>query len=628
MAGWQIAAALACAAPGVVVGLLLAVRRQRVVGCLLVALGALPLLILTPDTQPAHGASAGLSGLDLFAAVLAVAGWVWFYLPPALLVAYFPDGRLPSRRWRWLLVGWAAFLVTFHLAVAVDPESYGGRPDQIPGSAPVDWPAWVTQTLGVGSLGLLLTLLLGSAVSVVQRYRRGSTTVRRQLKWFALSGLLLPMVLLAAWVTYFFTDVSSVVVVGGLLLVYVSIPVTVLIAVLRDDLYDIDRLLSRTVSYVALTASLAALFAVVTVGLGLVLGRGSDAAVAVATLACAVTFASVRTRLQHAVDSRFDRDHRDALARVSQFVDSVRRGSAGPEDIEATLRAALRDPNLRITYAITSDPDEPWRDGRGQPVVRPTGQFLDVAVNGRLLGSVTFDTAGCRPQLLRDVLRQATLPLELARSRIEIRQALAQTEASRARLVQAGDEERRRLERDIHDGAQQHLVAIGMSLRLVQQRLDPSDPTHAALGQAVGELQGALAELRRIAGGVRPTGLDEGLTTALRHLLRGTPVPVQVNVTASDLPESVATTAYYVTAEAVTNALKHADARSIQVDVDRQDGVLRVSVVDDGRGGAAVRSGSGLAGLRDRVLASGGELLVTSETGRGTTVEARLTCES
>ncbi len=627
MASWQIAIACACAAPGVLLGLFLILRRQRVVGSLLVAVGAMPLLVLSPDSQGSAPQGSSLHGVDLLLAVLSAGAWIWFYLPAALLAMYFPDGRLPARQWRWLLVGWVVLTLVFNLAVALDPSSYGSGAGQIPGSPPFSVPQWLVSTLGILALALLLTLLVGSVWCVVSRYRQGTAVVRRQIKWFALSVALLPVVLVATWVAYFVSDVAGVVVVVGLLLVFASVPVTVAIAVLRHDLYDIDRLLSRTVSYTLVTALLLAFFVAAVVGAGVVVGRGSDVAVAVATLACAMAFGPLRRRVQRVVDGRFDRDHRDAVLRVGRFVDSVRTGSAEPEEIGDTLRSALRDPELRVAYAMGSEADEPWRDSAGRPVDRPAGDHLDVAVRGRLLASVEFRGARRRPQLLREVLREAHLPLELARSRIELRDALAQTEASRARLLRAGDEERRRLERDLHDGAQQHLVAIGMSLRLAQQALPPSDPMRGTLGGAVRELQDALAELRRLAGGVRPRALDEGLAPAIRQLVRASPVPVDLRVSPGALPDAIATTAYYVAAEAVTNALKHAEPRAVRIDVSRSNGFVRVVVEDDGRGGATLSSGSGLTGLRDRVLATGGELLVDSAPGRGTTIEARLPCE-
>jgi len=625
MTGWEIAAVCAFAAPGVVLGLLLLLRRQRVVGALLLALGLLPLVLLLPDSAVSGGSPP--HGLALVLAVVSVAGWVWLYLPPALLAACFPDGQV-GRGWWFLPVGWAVFLVLFHVAVALDPGSYGSGPERIPGPPPVEVPRWLDVVLGGASLALLLALLVGSVVRVAVRYRRGGVVVRRQIKWFALSVLLLPVVLVATWVAYLLTDVADTVVVVGLLLVYVSVPVSVAIAVLRHDLYDIDSLVSRGVAYTVLSGGLVALYAGVTVGVGVLVGGGSDLTVATATLSCAVAFGLLSRRVQVAVDARFDRGRRDALARIHRFVDAVRDGRAEPEDIESTLRLALHDPGVSVVYWLATDQEAPWRTGSGEPTSRPQGPALDVAVGGRLLGCISYDAAARRPRLLRETLREAHLPLELAHSRIELRDALAETRASRARLVEVTDAERRRLERDLHDGAQQRLVAIGMSLRFAQQRADPADPLQEAISQAVRDLQDAVAELRRLAGGVRPRGLDEGLPAAVRELARTSPVPVEVRVTAQAVPDAVATTAYYVAAEGLANALKHAEPHSIVVEMTCQDGELRVVVADDGLGGATARSRSGLAGLRDRVLATGGWLAVDSGPGTGTRVEARLPCGS
>jgi signal transduction histidine kinase len=223
-------------------------------------------------------------------------------------------------------------------------------------------------------------------------------------------------------------------------------------------------------------------------------------------------------------------------------------------------------------------------------------------------------------------LRRAHLALELAHSRMALRQALTETRASRQRLVEAAEGERRRIERDLHDGAQQRLVAIGMRLKLAQQGAAPTDPLRSAVGDAVRDLQDAIADLRSLAAGVRPQGLDEGLPTALRALTRASPIPVDVHITTEPVPDAVATTAYYVAAEALANALKYADPHALSVDVAHDDGALTVTVCDDGRGGAVV--GSGLAGLRDRVTALGGSLSLDSRLGAGTRVEARLPCGS
>lgn len=623
MTGWQVALAVAAGAPGVLLGALVFARGPRIVGALLVALGLLPLTLLGPDSQtgtsPPHG-------LALVLAVISVAGWVWLYVPPALLAAYVPDGRL-GRGWWPLPVGWALFLVAFHVAVALDPGSYGSGPGQIAGAPPVDVPGWVNDVLGFGSLALLLALLVASAAHVVVRFRGGDAVVRRQLKWLMLSITLLPAVLVAAWATYLLTDVADVVVVAGLLLVYVSVPVSVAIGVLRHDLFDIDTVLSRTFGYVVLTGGLVAVFATVTVVGGAVVGRGSDGAVAAATLVSAVLFGLLRRRVQAMVDARFDRGRRDALGRLDRFLDEIRDGRADPEQIEGALQQALHDPALRVMYKVATD-DTGWCTGDGSPAAHPDGRFLEVAVAGRLLACIAYGSAARRPRLLREALRRAHLPLELAHSRIALRQALAETRASRTRLVAATDAERRRLERDLHDGAQQRLVGIGMSLQLVQQQAAADDGIREVLGAAVRDLQEAVVELRRLAGGVRPRGLDEGLPAAIRSLVRTSPVPVSLQVTSDPVTDAVATTAYYVAAEALANALKHAAPTTVTIDITRGDASLRVVIADDGCGGARERPGSGLAGLHDRVAASGGELVVTSAPGTGTRVEARLPCGS
>jgi signal transduction histidine kinase len=198
-----------------------------------------------------------------------------------------------------------------------------------------------------------------------------------------------------------------------------------------------------------------------------------------------------------------------------------------------------------------------------------------------------------------------------------------------AALVHAGDEERRRLERDLHDGAQQRLVSVGMALRLAQRHLDDGTvDMDELIDQAVAELGTAVAELRQIAHGLRPSSLDDGLHAALAALTQHVPIPVGLEVEPEPLPDDVATTVYYVTSEAITNAVKHADASRIDVRIARCNGHLEVRIIDDGRGGATVAAGSGLAGLSDRVHALGGALALHSSYGCGTIVEATVPCGS
>jgi signal transduction histidine kinase len=230
---------------------------------------------------------------------------------------------------------------------------------------------------------------------------------------------------------------------------------------------------------------------------------------------------------------------------------------------------------------------------------------------------------------LREVAAASATLVEVVRLRLELTAALRQVEASRARLVHVGDEERRRLERDLHDGAQQRLVSLGMALRLAQRHLDDGTADiNGLIDQTVAELGTAVAELRRIAHGLRPSCLDDGLHAALASLTQHVPIPVGLDVHREPLPDEVATTVYYVASEAIANAVKHAAATRIDVRIARDNGEIRVRIADDGRGGACVTAGSGLAGLSDRMSAVGGALALESEHGRGTTLEAAMPCGS
>jgi signal transduction histidine kinase len=205
-----------------------------------------------------------------------------------------------------------------------------------------------------------------------------------------------------------------------------------------------------------------------------------------------------------------------------------------------------------------------------------------------------------------------------------VRAALDDVRASRSRLALSTAEERRRLERDLHDGAQQRIVAIGMRLRAIQRRLRPGDPASRELDDAVEALESTIAELRRLAHGIRPSRLDDGLASALHALAHDTTVPIDLEVVDLDLLETVASAAHFVVAEAVANALKHSGADRIEVRVQHCGNDLRISVADNGGGGAA--PGFGLTSMRDRVSSVGGSLTTHSPVGRGTTITAVIPC--
>ena len=308
----------------------------------------------------------------------------------------------------------------------------------------------------------------------------------------------------------------------------------------------------------------------------------------------------------------------------------VRLPDSTPETLRELLAHALGDPELRVGYFRPESAD--YVDHNGLPLrLSPGRELTPVRRNGRLVAALVHDPAIREDRhVLAAVIAAAAAELDNQRLAAEVRAQLNEVRASRARIVAAGDEQRRRVERDLHDGAQQRLVTLALTLRLAQQRLTTlaqPDPQLADLLElGVTGLQEALAELRVLAQGIHPAVLTEaGLLPALRALAARSPNPVELHESpVPPLRPPVEATAYYVAAEAVTNALKHAAADTIRIEVWHDDGGLHVVVTDDGAGGADMAAGSGLLGLRDRVSAVDGTLTVHSPPGGGTFVHAVL----
>ncbi|HEX2413635.1 MAG TPA: histidine kinase [Thermoleophilaceae bacterium] len=295
------------------------------------------------------------------------------------------------------------------------------------------------------------------------------------------------------------------------------------------------------------------------------------------------------------------------------------------------LAEALGDPSLEVLYWIPED--ERFVDGSGHarelPAPGSGRAFTQVERDGRPVAAILTD-----PLLLdkRDghvdaIGAAASLALENERLDAELRCKLEELRDSRERMLRIGLEERRRLERDLHDGAQQRLVSMALELRLARAKLQ-DDPAAAAalLAGASDELDAALGELRELARGIHPAVLsDRGLDTAIETLAHRAPVPVEVGELPDEpLPEAVELAAYFVVAEALTNVAKYARASRATVSVERANGRVVVAVADDGVGGADPETGTGLRGLADRIAVLEGRLDVDSPPGRGTTVTARI----
>jgi signal transduction histidine kinase len=318
-------------------------------------------------------------------------------------------------------------------------------------------------------------------------------------------------------------------------------------------------------------------------------------------------------------------------ARVGALLPQL-SGPVAPGRVRDALAATLHDPQLELLYWSPITDGYVDLDGHPRaPVASPARTVAPISGEGGPLAVMLVDEIALQePALLQAAGAMARLALENERLQAEVRSQLVQLRSTTARLVEAGQDARQRIERDLHDGAQQRLLALSMTLGQARARAgDGADPQlRAFLDHAAGDLQQAITELRELARGIHPMLLtQEGLASALKALAERAPLPVEISAPSQRFPDTVESTAYFFVTEAVTNAARHAAASVVHVAVTVAGDELTVRVSDDGIGGVnPTPGGSGLLGMRDRVVALGGRMTVTSPTGGGTTLVARLPC--
>ncbi|HTE61460.1 MAG TPA: ATP-binding protein [Solirubrobacteraceae bacterium] len=318
---------------------------------------------------------------------------------------------------------------------------------------------------------------------------------------------------------------------------------------------------------------------------------------------------------------------RSRLTQADRIAELVGRlGQApGPDTVRAALAEALGDPSVALAYWLPES--ERFVDAAGRPVDLPAGEWTEVESHGRRIAAIRHDRSlADQPQLVRAAGAAAALALENQRLAAELRARIEDLRASRARLVSAGDAERRRLERNLHDGAQARMVGLAAKLGMARSKVDGDGELATLLEESRVELMASLEELRAVARGLHPAVLtDRGLDAAVRGLAFRAPLPVEIAGAApDDLPPPVATALYYVVAEALTNVAKYAAASGATVAVRREGADVVAEVADDGVGGADEDGGSGLRGLSDRVAALDGRLELSSPPGGGTVVRVRI----
>ncbi|MEV4513391.1 histidine kinase [Dactylosporangium sp. NPDC049525] len=553
----------------------------------------------------------------------ALASWLaWAFLPSVaaapMIVVLFPDGRLPGPAWRVVPVLAGVIVTVYGVVVPLAIWPYRG-PQLLPDAPAPDTTTGhaVTAAISAGALLAVVATLLALA-AVVVRARRATGDVRQQMKWFgfgAACGLALSMAGL----------------VPGLAWVRVLGPVAVLtgigLGIFRFRLYDVDRLISRTLVYGSLTVTLLAAVAAVDITVALIAGQDSALVAAASAFAVALLLRPVRDLLQGLIDRLFDRRTYDAVRVLRQLSQQIGHDPVRPAAVRDALRKALRDPGLEV-YLHARQPDV---------LVDPDGAVVDPPpdVEGRTTERVGRGTETIAliahtvrdPRSVRPVLRAATPLLEHARLQAELSLQLIEVRASRARLALAADAERRRIERDLHDGAQQRLVGLALHIQSARRRGSYPPDIGELLGFTVEQLGAGVEDIRALVHGILPPALvTGGLPAAIADLAR--PDAVLVTCAVPDRPDpSIEATAWFVACEALANANKHAPGEPVQVDVSAHDGRLHVRITDHGPGGADPH-GEGLRHLADRVEAHAGSLRVQSPAHGGTIVIAELPCAS
>ena len=586
-------------------------------------------LALNSDLVPAE--------LPTSAASIKSVGSLFGSAIPVGLLAFllFPDGRLPSPRWRWVAV-----LVFVGLLVSATGYAWGLRPGNT--SMAQDEPLF-----RVGQMMLAAGAVL-SLASLLVRFRRSTGEMREKFKWVVWgASMFVPLMVIVLLLQGQRFDRLS----AGLLMLGAVVLIAAFgIAVGTHRLFDVNVVIRRTVVVAGLAGFITVVYAVLVGAVGLVVGFGVRATLPLsiaATVVVAIVFQPLRARMRRWADRLVYGERATPYEVLSRFSAQM-RNTVDVEDVIPQLARLLVEgtgASQAIVWAESGGELVPmaiWpEDGTVEASPRLTDGELSIAGvdhlapvehEGELLGAMTVTMPGyeelttTEEGLVDDVASQAGLVMRNARLVGELR-------SSRQRLVAAQDEERRRLERDLHDGAQQQLIAVKLKASLAQQLASRGDGERAAemLEEVLTGMDEGVESLRELAHGIFPPLLEsEGLSGALRA--RAAKAPMPVNVTPDEFgryPPEIEAAVYFCVLEALQNATKYADARSVEVRLEDEGGQLVFEVADDGRGFTSETRGEGrgLVNMTDRLHALGGTLDIRSVVGEGTTVIGRIPLE-
>ena len=614
-------------------------------------------LVISPGSLPFADMAAWISD----AAGLLVS------LGAILALLFFPDGKLKSARW-WMVAAGALVAAAIQIVAGFDnpyPLWVGlmGRAVVPATYPPVLWAVGASLAWASGAaLPAVLSIGLVAGAGVILRMRASRGEARLQLKWFSYAAAIYVVAAVVGrstdilgldWMPESLRQLSQTDVAGGVaawggvaaaIAGMVLAPAAIAIAILRYRLYDIDIVINRTILYGGLAVFVTLTYGVFVAGLGSLLGQrvGSNPVLTVVAIAVvAALLLPVRTRLQSLANAAVYGTRARPYDVLSDFAGSIGRaesadvllrrmarllrdgtGASTSEvwvSVGGHLQLAASDPAVDLPRGIEPDVDAVAARFRPAPHVERVfheGELLGVLVVAQSRGDELIEV---ERRLIGDLASQAGLVLVRFRLLQELRE-------SRLRLVAAQDVERRRIERNLHDGAQQRFVNALLALGMADVATDGEN--RDLVHEATREVRAGLGELRQLARGLQPPLLAEaGLAAAVLALADRAPIATSVTASLEErYAEPVETTAYFVIAEALANAAKHSQATTVAVTIARSGNRLHVLVADDGIGGVDLTRGSGLLGLQDRVAALGGEITVSSGERGGTTISVNLPC--
>ncbi len=575
-------------------------------------------------TEPALPAASWVGWIGVWPLPLAIALFGWTFMA-------FPHGHMLSPRWTAAGLAMCTLAVVMASISALWPVDYARTGLVAPHPLDLEGAEVAGELWGLLQPSFLLFQVIWTA-AVAVRLRRSTGDEARQMRWLVYAALM-AIALLATGLAVVQSPVPG-------LLALPLIPVAAGVAIQKHRLYDIDPVINKTLVIGFLVFVVTSGYVVLVVGIGALVPVGSGWLSLLATAVVAVAFEPLRRRAQSMAD-RLVYGHRstpyEALSRLSaQMEDPPEAVLTG---IAATIANAVGATEVVVWVGEEARlvPQAGWP--RAPQAVEPTplGELLRVADGhlrpvvhrGAVRGAITLRKSpgeiltDTESRLLTDLVAQTGLV-------IAQQQQASELQAAARRIVTAQDAARRRMERDLHDGAQQRLVTMGLELgSLAEQARGSGAPELAArVGEIRAQLLDTTADLRDLARGLHPMVLSQaGLATALRNLADRSAVPVRLTAAISGrLPRDVEATTYYIVSEALTNAARHSGADVVTVQIEQVAEGLRVAVGDDGCGGARHRPGGGLEGLADRVAAVGARLTIESPVGQGTHIRTVLPC--